>query len=99
MREYLTVPELAERWSISGQSVRRKIRRGLIAAIHTPGARSIRIPSAFVRQHEATFARTTPPPSPSHEENERHHLDGKEAGATSPRLTDGRFLATGRPTS
>ena len=61
MREFLTVSELAERWSISDQTLRRKIRRGQVAAISTPGTRSIRIPSQLVRQHEATFARTTPP--------------------------------------
>lgn len=61
MKDFITVPELAERWAISDQSVRRKIRRGQIAAISTPGARSIRIPAEFVRQHEATFSRTTPP--------------------------------------
>jgi excisionase family DNA binding protein len=61
MREFLTVPELAERWSISDQSVRRKIRRGVIAAIHTPGARSIRVPASFVREHEATFSRASTP--------------------------------------
>lgn len=57
MREFLTVSELAERWSISDQTLRRKIRRGQIAAIHTPGTRSIRIPARFVADHEATFAR------------------------------------------
>ena len=61
MKDFITVPELAERWAISDQSVRRKIRRGQIAAISTPGARSIRIPAEFVRQHERSFSRTTPP--------------------------------------
>jgi excisionase family DNA binding protein len=64
MREFLTVPELAERWSISDQSVRRKIRRGQIAAISTPGARSIRIPAQFVEEHERSFSRSTPTATP-----------------------------------
>jgi excisionase family DNA binding protein len=60
MTEFLTVTELASRWALSGQSIRRKIRRGAIPAISTPGTRSIRIPAEFVRQHEASFSRTTP---------------------------------------
>jgi excisionase family DNA binding protein len=58
---FLTVAELAARWALSGQSVRRKIRRGAIPAIHTPGTRSIRIPAAFVAEHEATFSRASTP--------------------------------------
>jgi excisionase family DNA binding protein len=61
MTEFLTVTELAARWAISAQSVRRKIRRGQIAAISTPGARSIRIPASFVEEHEASFSRTSTP--------------------------------------
>jgi excisionase family DNA binding protein len=57
---FLTVAALAERWSLSGQSIRRKIRRGAIPAILTPGTRSIRIPAEFVRQYESTFSLTTP---------------------------------------
>jgi excisionase family DNA binding protein len=60
MKDFISVSELAERWSISGQSVRRKIRSGAIPAISTPGTRSIRIPSQFVAEHEASFSRTSP---------------------------------------
>jgi excisionase family DNA binding protein len=57
---FITVSTLAARWGVSDQTLRRKIRRGSIPAILTPGTRSIRIPASFVREHEAGFSRTTP---------------------------------------
>jgi excisionase family DNA binding protein len=57
---FITVSTLAARWGVSDQTLRRKIRRGAIPAILTPGTRSIRIPSRFVEEHEASFSRATP---------------------------------------
>jgi hypothetical protein len=50
---------LAERWSLSGQSVRRKITAGKIPAIRAPGSTAIRIPTEFVRRYEAAFPHAT----------------------------------------
>jgi excisionase family DNA binding protein len=58
---YITVTMLAARWGVSDQTLRRKIRSGSIPAISTPGARSIRVPASFVREHEASFSRTSAP--------------------------------------
>ena len=61
MNDYLTVAQVASRWNLSGQSIRRKITAGSIPAIKAPGSSAIRIPARFVADHEATFSRTTPP--------------------------------------
>jgi excisionase family DNA binding protein len=55
MKDFISVSELAERWSISGQSVRRKIRSGAIPHLKTPGSRSLRVPIEFIRRYEAAF--------------------------------------------
>ena len=60
MTDFLTVAQVASRWNLSGQSIRRKVTKGAIPAIKAPGSRAIRIPAAFVAEHEATFSRTTP---------------------------------------
>jgi excisionase family DNA binding protein len=62
---FITVSTLAARWGVSGQSIRRKIRRGAIPAILTPGTRSIRIPARFVEEHERSFSRTSAPATTS----------------------------------
>jgi excisionase family DNA binding protein len=62
---FITVSTLAARWGVSDQTLRRKIRRGSIPAIHTPGTRSIRIPSRFVEEHERSFAITSAPTTTS----------------------------------
>jgi excisionase family DNA binding protein len=58
---FISVSTLAARWAVSDQSIRRKIRRGAIPAILTPGTRSIRVPASFVEEHERSFSRTTAP--------------------------------------
>jgi excisionase family DNA binding protein len=58
---FITVSTLAARWGVSDQTLRRKIRRGAIPAILTPGARSIRVPASFVAEHEASFSRASAP--------------------------------------
>ena len=55
MNDYLTVAQVASRWNLSGQSVRRKITKGSIPAIKAPGSHAIRIPAQFVADHEAAF--------------------------------------------
>ena len=61
MTDYLTVAQVASRWNLSGQSIRRKITKGAIPAIKAPGSSAIRIPARFVADHERAFSRTTPP--------------------------------------
>jgi excisionase family DNA binding protein len=62
---FITVSTLAARWGVSDQTLRRKIRRGAIPAILTPGTRSIRIPARFVEEHERSFSGTTTPTTTS----------------------------------
>jgi excisionase family DNA binding protein len=58
---YLTVAQVASRWNLSGQSVRRKITAGKVPAIRAPGSHAIRVPASFVAEHEASFSRTSAP--------------------------------------
>ena len=55
MNDYLNVSTLASRWAVSGQTIRRKIRSGAIPHLKTPGSRSLRVPTEFVRRYEAAF--------------------------------------------
>jgi excisionase family DNA binding protein len=55
MTDFLTVSTLASRWSLSDQSIRRKISSGAIPALKTPGSRTLRIPAAFVADYERTL--------------------------------------------
>ena len=70
MKDFISVSELASRWAVSGQTIRRKIRSGAIPHLKTPGSRSLRVPTEFVRRYEAAFPHavvTTPittPPAP-----------------------------------
>ena len=61
MNDYLTVAQVASRWNLSGQSVRRKITKGSIPAIKAPGSHAIRIPAQFVADHERSFSRISAP--------------------------------------
>ena len=63
MTDFLTVAQVASRWNLSGQSIRRKITKGAIPAIKAPGSRAIRIPAAFVADHEGAFSRASTTPS------------------------------------
>ncbi len=56
---FLTVAELAARWALSDQSIRRKITAGAIPALRAPGSRTLRISSEFVQNHERAFSRAT----------------------------------------
>jgi excisionase family DNA binding protein len=60
---YLTVAEVASRWNLSGQSIRRKITAGKVPAIRAPGSHAIRIPAAFVAEHERSFSRASSTPT------------------------------------
>ena len=61
MTDFLTVAQVASRWNLSGQSIRRKITKGAIPAIKAPGSSAIRIPSQFVADHERSFSRASAP--------------------------------------
>ena len=61
MTDYLTVAQVASRWNLSGQSIRRKITKGAIPAIKAPGSSAIRIPARFVADHERSFSRISAP--------------------------------------
>jgi excisionase family DNA binding protein len=60
MNDFLTVAQVATRWNLSAQSIRRKITAGKIPAIRAPGSHAIRVSAAFVAEHERAFSRTTP---------------------------------------
>jgi hypothetical protein len=55
MTDYLTPNELAARWRLSAQAIRRKISSGRIPCFRAPGSRALKIPADFVTAYEAAF--------------------------------------------
>lgn len=51
--DYLTIPELAQRWKISAQTVRRKLARGELAKVHI--GRVVRIERTEVERIERAW--------------------------------------------
>jgi hypothetical protein len=55
MTDFLTPNELAARWRLSAQAIRRKVSSGRIPCFRAPGSRALKIPADFVTAYESAF--------------------------------------------